>query len=112
MTHCSLAAALVLVAAVASAVVPPEAAAPTVASRPAAASPQEVPSRPLTRPRRPTVVAQPGREAARPYPVAAAELLDGLAARAGARHGIVVADVRTGKELYARHPGVPRTLAS
>ncbi|HWT23464.1 MAG TPA: D-alanyl-D-alanine carboxypeptidase, partial [Solirubrobacteraceae bacterium] len=30
----------------------------------------------------------------------------------GGGHGIVVADVRSGRELYARHAGVARTLAS
>jgi D-alanyl-D-alanine carboxypeptidase len=42
----------------------------------------------------------------------AAHRLDGIAASADGPHGIVVADARTGAELYARHAATPRTLAS
>jgi D-alanyl-D-alanine carboxypeptidase len=112
MRYSLLAPALTLAAAVAPAVAPQIAAAPTVAALPTAASPQEVPPRPATTPRRATLVPPPGGETARRYPARAAKRLDTLAARTGRAHGIVVADVGTGKELYARHAGIARTLAS
>lgn len=42
----------------------------------------------------------------------AAHRLDSIAAQAGGAYGIVVADARTGAEVYARHANTPRTLAS
>jgi D-alanyl-D-alanine carboxypeptidase len=48
----------------------------------------------------------------RAYSERAAHRLDGIAAHADGAYGIVVADARTGAELYARHADTPRTLAS
>jgi D-alanyl-D-alanine carboxypeptidase len=112
MRYSLLAPALALAAVVAPAVAPQIAAAPTVAALPAAASPPELPRRPAATTGRATAVRRSGRDTTRPYPVRAAKRLDVLAARTGGGHGIVVADVRTGKELYARHAGIARTLAS
>jgi D-alanyl-D-alanine carboxypeptidase len=50
--------------------------------------------------------------APRAYPRRLTARLDRLAAQTGGGHGIVVADIRAGRELYARHGGVVRTLAS
>ena len=62
------------------------------------------------------VLAAPAAAHAGPEPAAyserAAHRLDRIAARAHGAYGIVVADARTGGELYARHPDTPRTLAS
>jgi D-alanyl-D-alanine carboxypeptidase len=48
----------------------------------------------------------------RAYSGRAAHRLDRIVARADGDYGIVVADARTGTELYARHADTPRTLAS
>jgi D-alanyl-D-alanine carboxypeptidase len=106
------AATIMLAAAVALAVPPTIARAPTItASLPTGASPRDAPAPERTAPRRATVPPQAG-ETARAYPPRAARRLDMLAAQSGGGHGIVVADVRTGKELYARQGGIARTLAS
>jgi D-alanyl-D-alanine carboxypeptidase len=112
-----LAAALMFAAAVVPAVTPTVAAAPTIpASPPTAPSPQDAPTR---RPSAPPAAGAPRAGAPRPagsapraYTARAAERLDTLAEHTGGAHGIVVADVRTGRELYARHGGIGRTLAS
>jgi D-alanyl-D-alanine carboxypeptidase len=63
-----------------------------------------------------TALAAPAAGRAEPGPGAyserAARQLDRIAAHADGGYGIVVADARTGAELYARHPDTPRTLAS
>jgi D-alanyl-D-alanine carboxypeptidase len=48
----------------------------------------------------------------RAYPERDAHQLDRIAGHAGGGSGIVVADARSGAELYARHADTPRTLAS
>jgi D-alanyl-D-alanine carboxypeptidase len=63
-----------------------------------------------------TALASPAAARAAPQPGAhaerAAHRLDRIVARAHGAYGIVVADARTGAELYARHADTPRTLAS
>jgi D-alanyl-D-alanine carboxypeptidase len=103
---------LAAAAAVAPAVAPSIAAAPTIAaSARTAASRLDAPPPRATSPR-PAPVSPPAGETARAYSARAAKRLDMLAAHTGGGHGFVVADVGSGKELYARHGGVARTLAS
>jgi D-alanyl-D-alanine carboxypeptidase len=107
-----LAAGLMFAAAVAPAVGPTVAAAPTIAaSPPIAPSPQDASTRRATAAPRASAP-RPAAKIPRAYPAHAAERLDMLASQTGGGHGIVVADVRTGRELYARHGGITRTLAS